>query len=240
MTILNSAEWRHIKNRSPLLDKELKKITEAICKLEAEHAAMTALLAVKPAWLNPPKCTGEWLSGSGGHRVHKTDCTNNAEWWHPDDMFAYCAEHIVEHDKPDYWPRAEWAERLAKYRKDAASGYTEIETQEVMSALEKNCWPETPVVVPPISKLTKAIELLRRLGKNSWEVCAALQVQGIRGQRNSVSQCPVGKYLARKGIDPETQEVMSALEKNADLQGVRDFAKEFDAGKFEQCAESAQ
>lgn len=49
------------------------------------------------------KCTGEWTGGSGGHRVHKP-CGADADWWHPDDPYAYCEKHIEEHDRADYWP----------------------------------------------------------------------------------------------------------------------------------------
>lgn len=39
-----------------------------------------------------PCCAGKWTDGSGGHRVHER-CGKLADWWHPDDMYAYCDEH---------------------------------------------------------------------------------------------------------------------------------------------------
>lgn len=44
-----------------------------------------------------PTCVGQWLSGSGGHRVHG-HCGRDADWWHPDDVHAYCAEHVPVRD----------------------------------------------------------------------------------------------------------------------------------------------
>ncbi len=47
------------------------------------------------------QCSGEWIDGSGGHRIHNP-CNQEATWLTEDDMFAYCDKHIVEHDKPYY------------------------------------------------------------------------------------------------------------------------------------------
>lgn len=51
-----------------------------------------------------PTCSGRWLSGSGGHRIHDNMlwCNNEAVWWHPDDCHSYCDEHCPEHDKELY------------------------------------------------------------------------------------------------------------------------------------------
>lgn len=58
-------------------------------------------------WLtSTPQCSGEWLRGSGGHREHG-DCDRPATWSHPDDIWAYCDEHIKEHDKWMYVHRPE-------------------------------------------------------------------------------------------------------------------------------------
>lgn len=48
-----------------------------------------------------PACSGEWVSGSGGHREH-APCGRPADWWHPDDPYAYCDTHLVEHDREYY------------------------------------------------------------------------------------------------------------------------------------------
>lgn len=40
-------------------------------------------------------CSGDWVSGSGGHRGHDP-CTNKATWTHPADLFAYCDEHVPD------------------------------------------------------------------------------------------------------------------------------------------------
>ncbi len=47
------------------------------------------------------QCCGKWLRGSGGHRIH-TPCGRDATWTHPDDIYAYCDECILESDKPMY------------------------------------------------------------------------------------------------------------------------------------------
>lgn len=49
--------------------------------------------------LERPACCGEWISGSGGHRVHDGLCHCPADWWHPDDVFAYCDEHLPAVDR---------------------------------------------------------------------------------------------------------------------------------------------
>jgi|GEM_PF-6807145 len=48
-----------------------------------------------------PHCSGKYLSGSGGHRVHAR-CDAEATWWHPDDSDAYCEEHCRPHDRVEY------------------------------------------------------------------------------------------------------------------------------------------
>lgn len=58
-----------------------------------------------------PDCVGSWVKGSGGHRVHDPQCGAPATWFHPEDPYAYCDEHIVEHDKAEYWTRRDWFER---------------------------------------------------------------------------------------------------------------------------------
>ena len=82
------------------LEVELLGYIERGGPLRSELAA-AAPVAVEQA----PKCAGEWLSGSGGHRVHAPgSCSKVSTWWHPDDMFGYCDAHIVEHDKECYDP----------------------------------------------------------------------------------------------------------------------------------------
>lgn len=53
-----------------------------------------------------PSCSGKWISGSGGHRTHEP-CGAAAKWWHPDDMYAYCAAHLHPSDEGRYvrWPK---------------------------------------------------------------------------------------------------------------------------------------
>jgi hypothetical protein len=51
-----------------------------------------------------PRCLGRWVAGSGGHRAHALDCDRVAMWWHPDDAYAYCDEHVPPSDR-------EWFER---------------------------------------------------------------------------------------------------------------------------------
>lgn len=46
-------------------------------------------------------CNGKWVAGSGGHRTHES-CGKPATWKHPEDCYAYCDEHIKEHEKDQY------------------------------------------------------------------------------------------------------------------------------------------
>lgn len=52
-----------------------------------------------------PNCSGKWIAGSGGHRKHEP-CGRVADWWDPGDLFAYCDEHLNQHDRArnDYQP----------------------------------------------------------------------------------------------------------------------------------------
>jgi hypothetical protein len=43
------------------------------------------------------RCSGKWISGSGGHRLHEP-CNKEAIYWHPDDSFMYCEDHIAPHE----------------------------------------------------------------------------------------------------------------------------------------------
>jgi len=45
-----------------------------------------------------PKCSGKWTGGSGAHRTHD-HCGRLATWYHPDDCWAYCDEHVKDWDK---------------------------------------------------------------------------------------------------------------------------------------------
>lgn len=48
-----------------------------------------------------PQCSGEWIGGSGGHREH-TQCEKLATYWDDEDPYAYCDQHIKDHDREDY------------------------------------------------------------------------------------------------------------------------------------------
>lgn len=63
-----------------------------------------------------PTCSGNWIGGSGGHRTHEP-CGRIATWWRAGDSWAYCDEHIKEHERgtPNGYPPAPWA-ALAKER----------------------------------------------------------------------------------------------------------------------------
>jgi hypothetical protein len=60
-----------------------------------------------------PGCAGEWISGSGGHRNHGARCANVATYWDPEDLWAYCDEHIKDHDKKTI-AEAPWAYLVRK------------------------------------------------------------------------------------------------------------------------------
>lgn len=48
--------------------------------------------------LEPILCDGEWIAGSGGHRVHSSICENIATWFVPD-LYHYCSEHLNRFDE---------------------------------------------------------------------------------------------------------------------------------------------
>lgn len=60
--------------------------------VDAERAAMERVIEMLPG------CSGEWLSGGGGHRKHGP-CGRIATWFHSDDIHSYCDEHIKDIDK---------------------------------------------------------------------------------------------------------------------------------------------
>ena len=43
-------------------------------------------------------CDGEWIAGSGGHRVHSGMCENVAAWFVPD-LYHYCDDHLNRFDE---------------------------------------------------------------------------------------------------------------------------------------------
>jgi len=61
--------------------------------------------------LERPACSGKWISGSGGHRIHES-CDQLADWWHPEDAYAYCSEHVAETEKSSY---LKWEPSLRDY-----------------------------------------------------------------------------------------------------------------------------
>lgn len=65
-----------------------------------------------------PMCVGEWIGGSGGHRRHKF-CEHPADWWHPDDWYAYCDAHLKEHDRPHYIRWIKGSEMKSPHQKDS-------------------------------------------------------------------------------------------------------------------------
>jgi hypothetical protein len=46
-------------------------------------------------------CSGEWIAGSGGHRQHNP-CNQKADWWYPHDLYAYCNQHMLSHERHLY------------------------------------------------------------------------------------------------------------------------------------------
>ena len=67
----------------------------ALNDLEAERAAHARTREFALAMyevIDRPGCSGKWVGGSGGHRKHEP-CQALADWWHPGDLYAYCADH---------------------------------------------------------------------------------------------------------------------------------------------------
>lgn len=61
-----------------------------------------------------PQCYGAIVSGSGGHRMHAfAGCQRRGVYWHPDDSYAYCAEHVTAADVSRY--DALWAQTIGKW-----------------------------------------------------------------------------------------------------------------------------
>jgi hypothetical protein len=72
-------------------------------------------LADRCAWLDElfrnglPKCSGQWISGSGGHRQH-SPCSNTATYADWSDQYAYCDAHLEPADREAGSPSvAPWA-----------------------------------------------------------------------------------------------------------------------------------
>jgi len=65
---------------------------EQLGTLHDMHEALYAWERIRP------DCVGEWVSGSGGHRVHGK-CSEKATWFDFDDAFAYCDQHVPESDR---------------------------------------------------------------------------------------------------------------------------------------------
>lgn len=59
-----------------------------------------------------PKCSGKWIKGSGGYRLHeKPICDNYATYYHLEDPYSYCDEHMTPYDK-DFLKEVSWAASL--------------------------------------------------------------------------------------------------------------------------------
>lgn len=63
-----------------------------------------------------PMCAGEWLRGSGGHKVYSHDCDKIATWISDDDPWneATCDAH---HNPHDYNDEALYADEVRAYYK---------------------------------------------------------------------------------------------------------------------------
>lgn len=77
-----------------------------------------------------PNCSGEWISGSGGMRIHNA-CNHLATWWHPSDMYAYCEAHIVEHEKKRYWHASTWRDQIDQLVECAEKTERELAKREL-------------------------------------------------------------------------------------------------------------
>lgn len=55
-----------------------------------------------------PTCTGNWIKGSGGHRVHEP-CGKLATFADWDDTYSYCDAHISDHDREIGLLEVPWA-----------------------------------------------------------------------------------------------------------------------------------
>lgn len=89
-----------------------------------------------------PHCSGEWLSGSGGHRKHAR-CSSVAVWWHPSDTYRYCDTHVPEHDRQDgLYVKAFWADLLSEHdtlreAQAMAAGVVEPQARRVEELIEE-------------------------------------------------------------------------------------------------------
>lgn len=79
-------------SRAEFAESRWKEYMATTNALLSEKAALTSVVRALP------HCSGEWLSGSGGHAVHSGDCPKLATYWSEDDIFAYCDEHLPPED----------------------------------------------------------------------------------------------------------------------------------------------
>jgi hypothetical protein len=52
--------------------------------------------------VNRPQCSGKWVKGCGGHRMHEP-CTKPADYYDSGDIHAYCEEHMPDVDRKLTW-----------------------------------------------------------------------------------------------------------------------------------------
>jgi hypothetical protein len=157
---------------------------------------MTELLATLPY------CTGEWLSGSGGHRKHNPNCTNSAVWWHPNDSFAYCEDHIVERDKKYYWHRSEWFEKLADFMD---------EREKVISDLRKKSSIDATLSMEKQQKLSLLEELIEAAYERGYLECESAmathehQITGSVKKSKALLKGCREKVRTAFGLDPAAE-----------------------------------
>ncbi len=63
-----------------------------------------------------PHCGGEWISGSGGHRVHYGLCGKVAFW--NDDPYYYCDEHCPNPKIHEAIEKIDWADAIKELQEE--------------------------------------------------------------------------------------------------------------------------
>jgi hypothetical protein len=100
------------RTRIGALTRDLAEVTAERDRLTGEREALSAeqgrLRAIEEAL---PRCSGKWLDGSGGHKRH-APCPRHATYYFAGDIWAYCDEHITEHEKRMYSERVGWADEV--------------------------------------------------------------------------------------------------------------------------------
>jgi hypothetical protein len=168
--------------------------------------------------LNPKiKCSGNWISGSGGHKEHEP-CEKNATWIHPDDIWAYCDEHIKDFEKKqyvryengrtvawyDYWFLEQ---KLIEQRDSGDTKLTEAEEDNLLDEMDSLWWKMTDEEIAEHNKIAaeRAKKYEEERKSNAYAVKEYEKIAKLAGwDPNKTTELPWDylKRLVRGGAVP--------------------------------------